>query len=394
MDKKKFDEVMDRWAAHEMESAPDLEPSPEVYRRLEEKRKKPRFVLFSWPVRLAAAGIAAALIALVIVMQPPKEAGPFVGLRKRVVAEKPGRGESQDRMQVMAESEEEERQEVAEKEAGVTKTDKSATGKQEEKAKETPAEEPAIAEEIPVTVVAQSPVMDKKAKETDKEALQKPEEFAAKPGKVEEPEKKDVGNEVKRSRIAAAAPAAPILKEQIVGERIQFQVQPEGSESIEDFDASLVQDEVIALSSEDNYRLLIELPEERFVYVIQAGADAKILRLFPNVDYNPAKNPLPAGEKIVVPLPPNWFYVEEDRGEMSVYVVTSAEPLQAWDEAYTDYSLSKGKTEREKVAADLLAKLEKIREDPGEQVSVKIFRFNVRNPDRSPVDFVTGYLSP
>ena len=87
MDKKKFDKIMDEWAAHEMEAAPDLKPRPEVYQKLEEKQKKTRIVLFSWPVRLAAAGIAAALITLVIVLQPPKEVEPFLGLRKRAVTE-------------------------------------------------------------------------------------------------------------------------------------------------------------------------------------------------------------------------------------------------------------------------------------------------------------------
>jgi len=323
---------MDEWAAHYMEAAPDLEPSPEVYQKLEEKKKKPRFALFSWPVRLAAAGIAAALIILVIVMQPPKEVGPFVGLRKGTVTE---------RAQILGEAETEEQTEDVVEPEKAKRIEKEEEGKKEEKAKiaeydETPAK----------TKVAEK--MDE-PKAADKEALAQLKEVAARP----------------RMEITAVAPAAPA---QIVPEQIVFQYQPKGSESIMGLDISSPQDEIMSLSSEDNYRLILQLPQERYVYVFQAGANKQLTRLFPNTEYNPVQNPLQAGKTIIIPSPPNWLYMEKGMGEMLIYVVTSAVPLQDWDEIYA------------KITSELLDQMEQNKQKPEDHVSIRVFKFNIHVP--------------
>ncbi len=348
---------MDEWAAHEMEAAPDLKPSPEVYQKLEEKKKKPRFVLFSWPVRLAAAGIAAALIILVIVLQPPKEVGPFVGLRKGAVTDMAEKEEVEDRMQVLGEAEAEEQVEKVGKAERAKIQEKVKVGQKEEGIEKTEYEEP------PAKIKTVEKM--EKAKEVDKEAFVQSKEVAARPRMELKAVKKDVASEVKRSQITAAVPAAAVIPE-----RMEFQYQPKGSESIEGLDISLPQDETISLSSEDNYRLILQLPEERYIYVYQVGADKQLVRLFPNTEYNPAQNPLQAGKTIFIPLPPNWFYVEKDTGELLIYVVTSAEPLQNWDDIYA------------KIATGLLDQIEKEKRKPEDQVSVRVFKFSVRGSDR------------
>jgi len=176
------------------------------------------------------------------------------------------------------------------------------------------------------------------------------------------PEKKDVKSEMKRSQIAAAAPAVSL---QIVPELIEFQYQPKGSEAIERLDISAPQDEIMSLSSEDNYRLILQLPLERYVYVFQVGADEQLIRLFPNREYNPVQNPLQAGKTIIIPLPPNWFYVEKDTGEVLIYVVASAVPLQDWDKM------------DEKNATKLLDQIEKDKRKSEDQISIRVFKFNV-----------------
>ena len=354
MDKKKFDKIMDEWAAHYMGAAPDLEPSPEVYQKLEEKKKKPRFALFSWPVRLAAAGIAAAFIILVIVLQPPKKVEPFLGLRKGIVAEKAERGETGDRMQVLDEAEAEEQAEEVIEPEKAKRIEKEEEGKKEGKSVKIEHDVPLAKTKIVVKM--------EKAKEEDKEAIVQPKEVAARPRMEVKPEKKDVRSEVKRSQIAAAAPAASV---QMVPELIEFQYQPKGSEAIERLDISAPQDEIMSLSSEDNYRLILQLPLERYVYVFQVGADEQLIRLFPNREYNPVQNPLQAGKTIIIPLPPNWFYVEKDTGEVLIYVVTSAVPLQDWDEIYA------------KITSGLLDQMEQDKRKPEDQISVRVFKFNV-----------------
>ena len=365
MDKKKFDKIMDEWAAHEMEAAPDLKPSPEVYQKLEEKKKKPRFVLFSWPVRLAAAGIAAALIILVIVLQPPKEVGPFVGLRKGAVTDIAEKEEVEDRMQVLSEAEAEEQPKDIVKPEKVGKAERAKiqekveVGQKEEGIEKTEYEEP------PAKIKTVEKM--EKAKEVDKEAFVQSKEVAARPRMELKAVKKDVASEVKRSQIAAAAPAVSV-----VSDRIEFQYQPKGSEAIESLDISAPQDEIIALSSEDNYRLRLQLPQERYVYVFQVGADEQPISLFPNTEYNPSQNPLQAGKTIFIPLPPNWLFVEKGRGEVLIYVVKSAEPLQDWDKM------------DEKNATKLLDQIEKDKRKSEDQISVRVFKFNVHGSDRIP----------
>lgn len=357
---------MDDWVAHEMEAAPDLKPSPEVYQKLDEKKKKPRFALFSWPVRLAAAGIAAALIVLVIVLQPPREAGPFVGLRKGTVTVSAGKVEGEDRKQGEAETDA-----LAEDVAkpGRAKLRESAEerikgGKAEKEGHEKPPAE------------TKTGAKKEMAEEADKEAFIQTKEVPTRARIELKPEKKKVKSGAKRSQVIAAAPA-------VAGsERIEFQYQPKGSEAIEGLDMSLPKDEIISLSSEDNYRLRLQLPQKRYVYVYQVGAGKQLIRLFPNIEYNPLQNPLEGGKTIIIPVPPNWFYVEKDSGEVLIYVVTSAEPLQEWDDKYAGYIRSDNKAERNDIAAGLLDQIERDKRKPGDQISVKVFRFNVRRSIR------------
>ena len=375
MDKKKFDEIMDQWVTHEMEVAPELEPNPDVYRKLEGKKKTPWFALFSWPVRLAAAGIAAALIILVIVMQPPKEMGPFVGLRKGAVAEKPGRGESRDMMQVLEEAETEEGAKAEEQAEDVGESGKAERAAKKVEAK-TEGEAKAIErDEARARMEVAEKVQEPKV--ADKEAFAQPEETAAKPGVEEKLATKDVKTPVKKSQIAAAAPAAPSMRAQIMPEKVEFQYQLKGSESVEGLDIGPPQDEAISLTSEDNYRLILQLPQERHVYIFQVGADEQLIRLFPNTEYNPAQNPLRAGKTTIIPAPPDWLYVEKGTGEVLIYVVTSAVPLQDWDEDYAGYFQTQKTGERKKIAAGLLDRIEQEKQKNEDQISVKVFRFKL-----------------
>jgi hypothetical protein len=358
MDKKKFDKIMDEWTAHEMEAAPDLVPSQEVYQKLEEKQKKSRFVLFSWPVRLAAAGVAAALILLVIVLQPPKEVEPLLGLRKGTVTDVAGKVETEDRMKVLGEAEVEEQVADAVKPETVKGVEQEQKQAKEEGIKEEKPEATEY-EEAPAKMIIAEKKQEPEVK--DKEALVQPQEVAPRPRMEIKSERKDAKSALKRAQVTAVTPGAVQAKQ----ERIEFQYQPKGSKSVEGLDMNLSQQETISLSSEDNYRLVLQLPQERYVYVYQVGADKRFVRLFPNTEFSPVQNPLQAGKTLFIPLPPNWFYVEKDVGEALVYVVTSAEPLQNWDEFYGE------------ISTKLLDQIKKEERDPEKQVTVRVFKFNI-----------------
>ncbi len=351
---------MDDWIVHEMEVVPDIDPSPEVYQRLAEKKKKPRFALFSWPVRLAAAGIAAAFIILVIVIKPPKEVEPLLGLKRGAVTDVAEKREVEDRTQVLGEAEAEE--EVKEKiqDAGKPETAKLQK-KVAEEVKREGIEEKDYAAKKPQVKTRIVEKMEK-AEGADKEMFAQPTVVAAKLKNEAAQEKKEVKSQAKRIGIEAVAPAAP---EEIVPGRIEFQYQVKGSERTEKLNFDSPQDEIISLSSESNYRLVLQFPLERYTYVFQVGSEERPIRLLPNPEYSPAKNPLQAGNATTIPLQPNWFYVERGRGEVLIYVVTSSEPLYDWDDMNAD------------IAAGWLDRIEKDKGKPADRVSVQVFKFNI-----------------
>jgi hypothetical protein len=180
---------------------------------------------------------------------------------------------------------------------------------------------------------------------------------------------------MKRSQIATVAAAAPA---QTMPERIEFQYQPKGSEAITKLDFTSTQEETISLSSDDNYRLILLLPQERYVYVYQVKDEKQLVRLFPNEEYYPAQNPLQAGKRITIPLPPNWFYVGKEAGEASVYVVTSPAPLINWETNYAEYSQANSTRVKQDISAEFLDLVNKEKQDPKDQVSIHVFKFNIR----------------
>jgi cytoskeletal protein RodZ len=371
MDKKKFDKIMDQWAAHEMEAAPDLSPNQEVYRKLEEKKKKPRFSLFSWPVRVVAVGIAAALIALVIIVEPPKEVEPLLGLKETTVADVEEKEEAADRIQFLEEEEraieaqagKETGKETKEKVGEVSKSDPAKLRKkvQEDMKTEAFEKKPSVAETPPVK--SRMNEIAEKTKEADKEVLVQPLEVVARQRKEEEPETKDVKRALKRSPVAAVAAAAPA---QVESQKIQFQLQAEGTKAIKGWDIDSLQDEILSLSSEDNYRLQLIVAEESYVYVLQTSAEDRTEQLFPNPVYSPMKNPLQAGKISHIPLSPNWFFVEKEEGEMRLYVIASDKPIHDWDDVET------------KIKSGWLGRLEENRTKQKDRISIQVLKFNIR----------------
>jgi cytoskeletal protein RodZ len=379
MDERKFRESMDKWLSHEMKTAPEISPTEEVYQKLLGRKKRARFAFFTWPVRLAAAGLAAALIVLVIVLQPPRELEPIIGLRKGFVEEKEEKKveeeRTRDRMKQVS-------GEAVKEEAAVKLEKERQTGTKLKAGKETEAAGVEGAKvEPPERVVkmqaAKSKVMEEpeKPKEADREALVRPVEIAARPKVEEKLTEKDVQNETKLSQVA---PGALAIQEQIIPERIEFQVQPKGSGSIKGLDIRTHGDEIITLSSEDNYRLFLQLPRERYVYIFQVSADQRLIRLFPNPAYHPEQNPLQPGKVYIVPMPPDWFYVEEVEEGEAVYVVTASQPKQEWGELYTEYESLDKNEEKKNIVSGILDEFKALEESPTENTAVYVFRFRSR----------------
>jgi len=90
MNDEEFEKIMDSWASHEIESAPQMRPTEEMYQKVQAKQKQEPFFkrfLFAPSVRWATAGlVAASLIAFVVlypIIFPPSGQDAFsIGQRK------------------------------------------------------------------------------------------------------------------------------------------------------------------------------------------------------------------------------------------------------------------------------------------------------------------------
>ena len=69
MDKKLFEEIMDKWLSHEIESIPELSPKEELYRTVESKKKRSR-KWFQSPFGWTAVATAAAAVLLFVIFFP------------------------------------------------------------------------------------------------------------------------------------------------------------------------------------------------------------------------------------------------------------------------------------------------------------------------------------
>jgi hypothetical protein len=260
-----LEKIMERWADHEIASAPEMHPTADMYRMVRAKMRRNRFsVLFArrFAVAAAAAGLVVFLVFYTMIFQPDMRSGAPVGQKVALV----------------------EQREAFPAEKGV------------------------------VVKGAVSP--------------------SGKSGR--------------------GGPA--------VFSQLMFQYQKQDSKSVEGIDLQLPQEEMVTLTQADNYRLLLEPVEDRYVYVFQITPSNILARLFPDEAYSAVQNPLQAGSRHYLPSEPNWFYLRGDVGEAHIYVVASPLPLRGLEDAYIHYTQMYDETQKQELLAQLVNTLETIRE--------------------------------
>lgn len=86
------------------------------------------------------------------------------------------------------------------------------------------------------------------------------------------------------------------------------------------------------LTSRDNYALYLKPSQDCWVYIYQADSAGNTLRLFPNPAFDTAANPLSAGREYWAPNDGDYYYLDENKGRETVYVVASRKPKAALEE--------------------------------------------------------------
>jgi hypothetical protein len=137
-------------------------------------------------------------------------------------------------------------------------------------------------------------------------------------------------------------------------------------------------DEILALTSADDYRLVLEPAEESYAYVYQLTSSGNLVQLFPNPAYSAVPNPLLPGQPTMLPAEPNWLYLDGVPGKERLYLVTSSQPLQDLKDLYTRYSKGPDAAGRREILSDLLDMLQTLDEIDSDQAAAVEFVFQHR----------------
>ena len=87
-----------------------------------------------------------------------------------------------------------------------------------------------------------------------------------------------------------------------------------------------------AMTSKDNYALYLKPAQDCWIYIYQADSAGNTLRLFPNVDFKTAVNPMYAGREFWAPNDGDYYFLDENTGKETIYVVASRKPKPAFEE--------------------------------------------------------------
>jgi len=279
MDNNRFEKIMNKWLSHEIESAPKLHPTEEMYAKIRGKSKRTGIKIFARPVWGMTVGLAAAVIFLVVlfpsIFQKTINFDSILDLREGV-------------------------------ELGRCRRDSLAN------------KEPVIEEE--------------------------------KAEKGAEKKREDVFTQLS---LQSQLPGAPAIKEVNIQEK---------------------RDEIINLSLDENYRLVLQLSQDRFVYIFQMDSRKRILRLFPEKKFSSIENPLKKDKLYVVPSSAQWFHLLETAEEETVFVIATAEPQLEWDELYSQYSTLRKKSKKNESLQQLFDEWESLEQE--QNLDAMIYKFS------------------
>ncbi len=147
-------------------------------------------------------------------------------------------------------------------------------------------------------------------------------------------------------------------------ELLAFHFQKQDSR-IHSIDLQAPPKKAIALTSADNYRLLLEPAQDCYLYVFQWTSSHTLVKLFPNETYSPVQNSLRRGQTLHLPSEPNWFYLGENEGQERLYVIASVQALQDLEYLYTRYDQADDAAREQETLSNLLSRLENVAQSDG-----------------------------
>ena len=97
------------------------------------------------------------------------------------------------------------------------------------------------------------------------------------------------------------------------------------------------------LRAADNFAVFVKPDNPSYVYIWQTDSSGEVFRVFPNSDFNPQGNPVPAKTEVWLPVAKGqrqWFHLDQNPGEEEIVIVASTDPLQDLEDPLGLLSLS------------------------------------------------------
>ncbi len=93
----------------------------------------------------------------------------------------------------------------------------------------------------------------------------------------------------------------------------------------------------------DNFAVVVKPEGMSYIYIWQTDSSGEVFRVFPNSDFHPQGNPVPAGKQVWLPWLKNqrqWFHLDQNPGEEEIVIVAASGTLQELEEPIGMLSMS------------------------------------------------------
>jgi len=132
------------------------------------------------------------------------------------------------------------------------------------------------------------------------------------------------------------------------------------------FDLRIPQQKPIAISAKDDFRLLIQPAQPRYLYIYLVSPDNDYQVLHPENEFNPLHPIITT----LLPTPPNWFYISGKSGSYRLLMITATRAIPELDELYNQYLQRSAGPDSETTQRALSEYLESLTTDSNENLGV------------------------
>ena len=114
---------------------------------------------------------------------------------------------------------------------------------------------------------------------------------------------------------------------------VEFQVHRGDPHRIEALDLRQGKFDPLTLTSQDSFRLLIKANQKRYLYIYQLIPTGEFQPLHPQIELQP----MPANQKVFLPVKPNWFYLSGEPGKYCLFLITSPYRIIELEDLFDQY---------------------------------------------------------